>query len=62
MEQILEARTDEDAAKLLHECGYPELDASRPEAMDAALSAARRRCWRTWPAELRTPGISIYSS
>ena len=41
MEQILEARSDEDAAKLLHECGYPELDASRPEAMDAALSAAR---------------------
>ena len=41
MEQILEAKSDEEAAKILQECGYPELDASRPEAMDAALSAAR---------------------
>jgi len=41
MEQVLEARTDEEAVKLLQECGYPELDARDPEAMDAALSAAR---------------------
>ena len=41
MEQILEARTDEDAAKLLQECGYPDLDAGRPDAMDAAISAIR---------------------
>jgi len=41
MEQVLEARTNEEAVKLLQECGYPELDASSPEAMDAALSAAR---------------------
>ena len=41
MEQVLEARSDEEAAKLLQECGYPELDPTRPEAMDAALSAAR---------------------
>ena len=41
MEQVLEARSVEDAAKLLQECGYPELDARDPEAMDAALSAAR---------------------
>ncbi len=41
MEQILEAKTDEEAAKILQECGYPELDAADPEAMDAALSAAR---------------------
>ena len=41
MEQILEARTDEEAAKLLQECGYPELDARNPEALDAALTAAR---------------------
>ena len=41
MEQVLEARSNEDAAKILQECGYPELDASRPEAMDAALTAAR---------------------
>lgn len=41
MEQVLEARTDEEAVKLLQECGYPELDPTHPEAMDAALSAAR---------------------
>lgn len=41
MEQVLEARTDEEAVKLLQECGYPELDGRSPEAMDAALSAAR---------------------
>lgn len=41
MEQILEAKSDEEAAKILQECGYPELDAADPEAMDAALSAAR---------------------
>ena len=41
MEQILEAKSDEEAAKILQECGYPELDAADPEAMDAALAAAR---------------------
>ena len=41
MEQVLEARSDEEAVKILQECGYPELDARSPEAMDAALSAAR---------------------
>ena len=41
MEQILDARTGEEAVKLLQEWGYPQLDPERPEAMDAALSAAR---------------------
>ena len=41
MEQVLEARSNDDAVKILQECGYPELDATHPEAMDAALSAAR---------------------
>ena len=41
MEQVLEARTTEEAVKILQECGYPELDARSPEAMDAAISAAR---------------------
>ena len=41
MEQVLEARTDEEAVKILQECGYPELDPARPEAMDAALSQVR---------------------
>ncbi|MBQ9521131.1 MAG: V-type ATPase subunit [Oscillospiraceae bacterium] len=41
MEQLLEARTEEDTAKLLQESGYPDLDTSRPEAMDAAIAAIR---------------------
>jgi V/A-type H+-transporting ATPase subunit C len=41
MEQVLEARTDDEAAKILQDCGYPNLDPTHPEAMDAALSAAR---------------------
>ena len=41
MEQILEARTNEEAVKLLQDCGYPELDPTHPESMDAALAAAR---------------------
>ena len=41
MEQVLEAKSNEDAVKILQECGYPELDPADPAAMDAALSAAR---------------------
>ena len=41
MEQVLEARTDEEALKLLQESGYPELHATDPESLDAALSASR---------------------
>ena len=41
MERLLEARSDEEVSKLLQDCGYPELDAARPERMDAALSEAR---------------------
>ena len=41
MEQVLEARSNDEAVKILQECGYPELDPTHPEAMDAALSAAR---------------------
>lgn len=41
MEQILDAKSGEDAGKLLQEWGYPQLDPRRPEAMDAALSAVR---------------------
>lgn len=41
MEQVLEARSDEEAVKILQECGYPELDPAHPEAMDAALAQAR---------------------
>lgn len=41
MERILEAHTDDEAVKILQECGYPELDITNPELMDAALSSVR---------------------
>ena len=41
MEQILEARSDEEAVKLLQENGYPEFSTEKPEEMDAALSSVR---------------------
>ena len=41
MEQVLDARTDEEAVKLLQESGYPELHATDPEALDKVLSATR---------------------
>lgn len=41
MEQILEARSDEEVTKILQDCGYPQLDATHPEDMDAVLSAMR---------------------
>ena len=47
MERLLEARSDEEVSKLLQDCGYPELDAARPET----LATARQ-----------TPDISTYSS
>ena len=40
MEQVLEARSDEEALKILQECGYPDLDAVDPASLDAVLSAA----------------------
>ena len=41
MERLLNARTDEEAEKLLREWGYPELNAADPAAMDAALCRVR---------------------
>jgi V/A-type H+-transporting ATPase subunit C len=39
--QVLDARSNADAVKLLQEHGYPELDPSDPEKLDRALSAVR---------------------
>lgn len=41
MDRLLDAGSDEEAARLLREWGYPELDAAHPEEMDAALSRTR---------------------
>ena len=41
MMQILDARSEADALKMVQESGYPALTATDPEALDRALSAAR---------------------
>ena len=41
MEQILEAHSAEEIAKVLQECGYPELNPAYPEEMDAAMTQIR---------------------
>ena len=46
MERMLEARTDEEAAKVLTECGYGELSALTHGALDEMLSAARGALYR----------------
>lgn len=43
MDRLLDSKDPGDAAKLLQECGYPELDASNPDKLDAALSEVRQQ-------------------
>lgn len=65
MERLLEAHSEDEVTRLLQDCGYPALDAARPERMDAALSEARggiagrfgrqragRRIYRHFQAEI----------
>lgn len=42
MERMLEARSNEEAVKVLAECGYPELTEVTADALDEALEAQRR--------------------
>ena len=42
IDRILEARSREEVAKVLQDCGYPELDASRPEELDTLLAETRQ--------------------
>ncbi len=42
MERLLSARGSEEVTKVLQECGYPPLDATRPEQMDALLAEVRK--------------------
>ena len=42
MEQILQARDDQEVERLLAECGYPAFDVTSASAMDAAIQAARQ--------------------
>lgn len=57
MEQILEAKTDAEAVKIIQECGYPELPMQDLEAMDAALAEARRATLEDLSASTPEPGF-----
>ena len=43
MEQMVEAKMAEDAAKVLTECGYPEMAAMTPSALEEILAEARKK-------------------
>lgn len=47
MEQLLTARSDEEVARILQECGYPAVSGAKPEELDAALTAAREETLRS---------------
>lgn len=46
MERMLEARSDDEAAKVLAECGYSELGGLTHAALDALLSQAREELYK----------------
>ena len=46
LEQVLTARSMEDALKIVQEFGYPDLTAPVPEAIDSAILAAREKMER----------------
>ena len=46
MERMLEARTDEEAVKVLTECGYAELNQVTPEGVDRILAGRRETLLR----------------
>lgn len=48
-ERVLAAPTEEAAARVLRECGYPDLAGVTGRALEAALARRQGSCWRTWP-------------
>ena len=57
MERMLEARTDEEAAKILAECGYGELGAVTHAALDELLARARSELYRDLSTAVPNPDI-----
>lgn len=57
MERMVEARSDDEAVKVLAECGYEELPGpDQPWAGRAALGGAGRPCTGSWAAQYPTNG------
>ena len=57
MERMVEARSDEDAAKVLLECGYGELPTLTPGALDELLAKARGAVFADLRASVPDPGL-----
>lgn len=55
MERMLEARTDEEAVKVLAECGYAELSQVTPEGVDRILAGRRETLLRELEGALPDP-------
>ena len=53
LEQVLAARSMEDALKIVQESGYPDLTSAAPEAIDSAILAARQEMER----EIALPNV-----
>ena len=57
MERMLDARSGDEAAKVLTECGYPELSQLTPSALDAMLAQAREETYRDLSGAVPDPGL-----
>lgn len=57
MERMLEAKSDEDAAKVLTECGYPEMGRVQVDTVNAALAEQREKTFRDLYAFAPDPTI-----
>lgn len=57
MERMLEARTNEDAAKVLSECGYQGLEPLSAQALEHSLAAAREETFSELAAMAPNPQI-----
>jgi V/A-type H+-transporting ATPase subunit C len=57
MERMLDARTVEDAAKVLTECGYGEFPALTPEAVEYSLDEARLKLFSELRSRVPDPGV-----
>ena len=57
MERMVDARTDEDAAKVLLECGYGELSSFTPKAVDELLAKARGEVFRDLRGSVPAPAL-----
>ena len=57
MERMLEARSNEEAAKVLSECGYGEISTLTPSALDERLLAARDAVYQDLQSAVPDPNL-----